>query len=117
MKTERSSILSPGQAETAGLGPHVLSKRERELLDNLIGEALMDTKLCDRLVTRRDPTLLSSIGLSEETQSWLMGIQASSLNDFAQAIVAATQINYVNAAARAAASPPTPPSSKSPYLR
>jgi hypothetical protein len=70
---------------------HVLSQNERERLDNLIGLALLDNEVCERLVTRRDRTLLSAFGLSEQTQDWLKNVAASTLKEFAQAIVEATR--------------------------
>ena len=69
---------------------HVLSQSERERLDNLIGLALLDGKVCQQLVAKRDPSLLSSFGLSQQTQDWLTGIKASTLKDFAQAIIDST---------------------------
>lgn len=70
---------------------HVLSQSERERLDNLIGLALLDNKVCDQLVTKRDPTLLSAFGLSDQTQTWLSTIKADTLKDLAEAIVTATK--------------------------
>lgn len=70
---------------------HILSQTERERLDNLIGLALLDNKVCEQLVTKRDRTLLSTFGLSEETQEWISRITASTLKDLAQAIVTATR--------------------------
>jgi len=82
---------------------HVLSQSERERLDNLIGLALLDNNICEQLVTKRDPALLSRFGLSEQAQKWLMGIQASTLKDLAQAIVVATKPAYVDTASKEAA--------------
>ena len=50
---------------------YVLSHSEHERLDNLIGLALLDSKICEQLVAKRDPALLSAFGLSEQTQTWL----------------------------------------------
>jgi hypothetical protein len=82
---------------------NVLTQSERERLDNLIGLALLDDKVCDRLVTKRDPDLLSTFGLSEQAQKWLIEIEATTLRDFAQAIVAATNPPYVDASSSEAA--------------
>ena len=72
----------------------VLSQSDRERLDNLIGLALLDSKLCERLVVNRDRSLMSSFGLSEQAQEWLVNIKASTLKDFAQAIVASSHSAY-----------------------
>ena len=73
----------------------VLSQSDRERLDNLIGLALLDSKICERLVVKRDRALLTTFGLSEQAQDWLMGIKASTLKDFAQAIVNANETPYL----------------------
>jgi hypothetical protein len=67
---------------------YVLSKDEKERLDNLMGIALLDEGVRERLVKQRDDSLLTAFGLSEETQAKLRGIQAGSLVELAQAIVA-----------------------------
>lgn len=82
---------------------YVLSHSEHERLDNLIGLALLDSKICEQLVVRRDPGLLSSFGLSEQTQTWLRDVKATTLKDLAQAIVAATKPSYFDAASWEAA--------------
>lgn len=69
---------------------HTLNQSERERLDDLLGLALLDNNFCEQLVVKRDPSLLRTFDLSEDTQQWLVGIQASTLKEFAQAIVAAT---------------------------
>ena len=68
---------------------YVLGKEERRRLDHLMGVALLDESICNRLVTERDGSLLTAFGLSEETQAWLRTIKATSLVEFAQAVVAA----------------------------
>lgn len=82
---------------------YVLSHSERERLDNLIGLALLDTKICEQLVVKRDNALLSAFGLSEQTLTWLRDVKATTLKDLAQAIVAATKPSYFDAAAWEAA--------------
>lgn len=82
---------------------HVLSQNERERLDNLIGLALLDNDVCERLVTKRDRALLSAFGLSEQTQNWLKNIAASTLKELAQAIVEATRPGYFDAISSEAA--------------
>jgi hypothetical protein len=66
---------------------YVLSKDERQRLDNLMGVALLDFGVRERLLKERDNSLMAAFGLSEETQKWLRGIQAESLDELAQAIV------------------------------
>mgnify|MGYP005842906253 CR=1 FL=1 len=66
---------------------YVISKEERQRLDNLMGIALLDEDVCERLVNERDDSLLSAFGLSEKTRNWLRAIQANSLDELAQAIV------------------------------
>ncbi|MHB8628026.1 MAG: hypothetical protein ACYDEO_17700 [Aggregatilineales bacterium] len=82
---------------------HVLSQSERERLDNLIGLALLDKGVCEQLVTKCDPALLSTFGLSERTQDWLKSIGATTLRELAEAIVAATQSSPFDVAAAEAA--------------
>ncbi len=68
-----------------------MGKEEKRRLDNLMGTALLDERVCKRLVNERDASLLTSFGLSTETQSWLKTVEAQSLTELAQAIVARTQ--------------------------
>ncbi len=62
---------------------------ERDRLDNLIGQALLDPGIRDRLLVQHDPALLDSFDLSEDTRRWLAGLHVGSLKEFAQAIVSA----------------------------
>ena len=66
---------------------YMLSKDESRRLDNLMGVALLDEEVSQRLVNHRDDTLLASFGLSKETRSWLRAIPATSLVELAEAIV------------------------------
>ena len=66
---------------------YVMNKEERKRLDNLMGLALLDEEVCDRLLHKRDETLLSAFGLSFETQAWLQALRATSLAELAEAIV------------------------------
>jgi hypothetical protein len=68
-----------------------MGKEEKRRLDHLMGTALLDEGVCKRLVNERDASLLTSFGLSLETQSWLRTVQAQSLTELAQAIVDRTQ--------------------------
>ncbi len=64
----------------------LLSTEEKRSIDRLMGSALLDESLCDRLVNKRDLSLLASFGLSLETQDWLLNIPASTLEELAQEI-------------------------------
>jgi hypothetical protein len=68
-----------------------MGKEEKRRLDNLMGTALLDETVRKRLVNERDTSLLTSFGLSNETQSWLRTVEARSLTELAQAIVARSQ--------------------------
>jgi len=68
---------------------YVLSKGEKQRLDNLMGLALLDENIQVRLLKERDSSLLMAFGLSDETQHWLRGVKATSLVELAQAIIEA----------------------------
>ena len=78
------------------------TQSDRERLDNLIGQALVDHTVHERLIVQHDPTLLDAFGLSEDTRRWLSAIRASTLKEFAQAIVAATTPYHGRSAAHLA---------------
>ncbi len=65
----------------------VMGRDEKQRLDNLMGIALLDADIRDRLVNKRDSSLLTAFGLSQDTQHWLQEIKAHSLAELAQAIV------------------------------
>jgi|SRR4051794_14568797 len=67
---------------------YVLTKDERQRLDQLLGLALLDQSICKRLLEGHDKSLFNKFGLSESTQNWLESIQANSLTELAEAIVA-----------------------------
>jgi hypothetical protein len=77
---------------------HTLSSSERDRLDNLMGLALLDQNVLDRLLVKRDPALLDAFDLSEDTRHRLAAVQVGSLKEFAQAIVAATSSYHDRAA-------------------
>ncbi len=81
---------------------YVLGKEERRRLDHLMGVALLDEGICDRLVNKRDDSLLSAFELSAETRAWLRAISATSLVELAQAIVSEPQRSTVMPSAEAA---------------
>lgn len=65
---------------------HWLNKEERERLDTLLGAALVNSDVRQRLLRDRDLSLFRAFSLSEETQTWLCGIKVTSLTELAQAI-------------------------------
>jgi len=74
---------------------YMLSKEESRRIDNLMGVALLDPDVSERLVKGRDDTLLASFGLSKETRSWLRTIPAKTLVELADAIVSRTGLSPV----------------------
>ncbi len=72
-----------------------MGKEEKRRLDHLLGTALLDETVRKRLVNERDASLLTSFGLSTETQSWLRTVEARSLTELAQAIVARSQDDVI----------------------
>ncbi len=70
---------------------NVLNQSELERLDNLVGLALLDADICEQLVNKRDPSLLSNFGISRQMQEWLESVQATNLRELAQLIVAVTR--------------------------
>ncbi|MEO8608063.1 MAG: hypothetical protein ABI690_09290 [Chloroflexota bacterium] len=65
---------------------HMSEQNEQKRLDNLMGVALLDSEVCERLLSGSDDTLMSAFGISAETQHRLKSAQASSLTDLAQAL-------------------------------
>ena len=74
---------------------YVLNKEERKRLDNLMGLALLDADICRRLLVDRDSSLFNMFQLSPETQAWLRTINATTLSQFAEAVVAGPQSESV----------------------
>ncbi|NDJ77871.1 MAG: hypothetical protein GYB65_16600 [Chloroflexi bacterium] len=70
---------------------HVMDSDEKQRLDHLMGVALLDADIRDRLVNERDASLFTAFGLSQDTQTWLREIRAYSLIELAQAIVSRAQ--------------------------
>ncbi len=70
---------------------YVLSRDEQGRLENLIGLALLNEDVQHRLLDQRDPSLLAAFELSPETCCWLATVEASSLTELAQAILAQRQ--------------------------
>lgn len=67
---------------------YVRGKEESKRLDNLMGLALLDEDIRNRLVKERDASLFAAFELSSQTQAWLRSIKATSLTEFAAAVVA-----------------------------
>jgi hypothetical protein len=66
---------------------YVLSKDEQGRLDNLMGVALLDGEVRERLIKRKDETLFSAFGLSTETKTWINSLNVASLDELAQEII------------------------------
>src|SRR5690348_15514546 len=79
-----------GIAGTDAWWQHTLAQDEHERLDNLMGLALLDPTIHDRLIVQRDPTLFDAFDFSADTRRWLSSIKAHTLKEFAQAIIAAS---------------------------
>ncbi len=71
---------------------YVLNQDEQKKLDNLLGLALLDADLCKRLLTGQDDALFEAFALSKETANWLRSIQAASLTELAEAILAVPEV-------------------------
>ncbi len=69
---------------------HPVPQNEREQLDSLMGLALLDPGVRDRLLVQHDPALLDAFDLPDDTRQALSNIHASTLKEFAQAVVAAS---------------------------
>lgn len=76
---------------------------ERDRLDCLVGQALIDPTICRRLLEDHDSSLFPTFGLSEQTQDWLSSTNVSTLQELAQAIVAATNSAALTVATKAKA--------------
>jgi len=66
--------------------PFSFSAAERDSLDVLLGAALLDSDVRQRLVVRRDTTLFNSYAISQRVQRWLKALQATSVAEIAQAV-------------------------------
>ncbi|MDZ4771404.1 MAG: hypothetical protein SGJ24_19950 [Chloroflexota bacterium] len=64
----------------------LISAEEHKRINRLLTAALLDDALCHRIVFERDTHVMASYGLSIETQHWLSGIHADSLEALAQEI-------------------------------
>jgi len=59
---------------------------ERASIDALLGIALVDQAVCNRLVHERDTAFLTANGLSLPVQRWLKNLSANSIVEIAQAV-------------------------------
>jgi hypothetical protein len=75
-----------GFAGTNAWWDHVGKQDEQKRLDNLMGLALLDEGVRERLLDGGDDSLLTAFGLSEETRTRLRAARATDLTDLAQAI-------------------------------
>ncbi len=66
---------------------YVLNQDEQQRLNNLMGLALLDTSICEKLLNKHDDALLSAFHLSSETKAWIRSIEAANLAELAEAIV------------------------------
>jgi hypothetical protein len=66
---------------------HVNQKHEKKRLDQLLGSALLNQSIQEKLIEQRDEDLLNAFGLSEDTKRIIRSIEASSISEFARAII------------------------------
>ena len=66
---------------------HVKQQRERKRIDQLLGSALLNGVICQKLIEERDETLLDAFGLSEDTKNLIRSVEAKSISELAAAIV------------------------------
>lgn len=64
------------------------SHQDKQILDEVIGMALLDTRVHEQLLNGGADELLLRLGLSLEMRDWLGNRRASSLEDLAKAILA-----------------------------
>jgi len=63
-----------------------INEVEMRQLNRLIGMALVDETVCNRLVVQRDRALFADFGLSPLVERWLTSMPAASLTEIARAI-------------------------------
>jgi len=79
-----------------------LTQTEGDQLDQLVGLALLDSSVADRLVVQRDPALLDTFNLTNDTRQWLSELRVGSLEELAQAILVASNPHRISAVSKAA---------------
>jgi hypothetical protein len=67
------------------------AQNERERLDNLIGLALVDSSIRDRLMVQHDRSLVDAFNLTDETRQRLSNTRAGSLQELAQSMLGASK--------------------------
>lgn len=83
----RSSVVNTPQPSTRPVWRgYLLSSNERRLIDQLIGQALLDPEFCEQLVTHRTLRQLTEWGFTPETSVWLCSLEAATLNELAEAV-------------------------------
>jgi hypothetical protein len=63
------------------------TRTERASIDTLLGTALVDQAVSERLVQKRDTAFLTANGLSLPVQRWLKNLSANSIAEIAQAVI------------------------------
>ncbi len=66
-----------------------LTMSDRRKLDRLIGIALLDAHVRERLLVSRDENLLVEFQLDPQVRRWLLGMQASTLDELARVVCTA----------------------------
>lgn len=67
--------------------PLQLTSNDREKLDRLIGAAILDSTVYERLIDRQDTALFDEYELSQVTRALICTVRASTLTELADAIV------------------------------
>lgn len=67
----------------------LFSAAEMEKLNHLVGSALIDRKLCNRLVVQRDSRLREEFNLKAATWAYIAALHAPTLEDLCEAILQA----------------------------
>lgn len=71
---------------TSTIDLHSPAMSQQARLEKLLGSALIDRGVRERLLEQRDPQLLKEFGISDEVGGWLLATQASTLSDLARMI-------------------------------
>lgn len=90
MFNRQPEIAAARGTQSAGLFPThriSLSHEDREGINQLIGAALLDATLEQRLLHKQDDSLFATCSISAEAQRWLSTVRATSLAEFAQQVV------------------------------
>ena len=65
----------------------LFSEQELRKLNQLVGAALTNRSICQRLVNQRDATLQSEFNLATETWQYIASIKVGSLDELCQALL------------------------------